>query len=563
MTSTIRFLVVGVLVLHVSAPFAAGETRTWTDVDGKTLEARLVAIRPEGVTLVTGQAKQLTVPLTRLSADDRKHVADAKQTGRYEFRVWRYTGDSRRDVRKATARIAAWDADTVTLEDARGRRLSLDKKRFVAGRDLQDTLRAIADRERELATIRAAKEQALREASEEFEAEKRGGGAVTETVSAPPDDGQDTGSVEAGEDIATDVGGDVEVDSSLGFGLQSDAFSDTIYGPFEFVEGAEVRIDGMTFVLGRQHGGAWGSLCFRSKSTGVWSDFASCERVFRASRAHIGLKVQLDGKCYTSVLDAKRMARSVGREGVALVVSLAAFLVGFSALTLRLGVEKGRARLAAALTVTGWIGLIVIARSSPKCDRSDLPETAAAWAKRLHFLSLLCGLVFVASSCYGAFLVQTRGNAPVSGLTGVEIMLVDGTGTEGGVLWCNGQELTARACFKPEHAPRDALEYARYELGQFIEGKSGPVPCLLEYRGPDGEVIDSAEVRLVEGDRKVFNVARAAGITGIRAYEKVVTGIKRRAWRSLSQWSGLDATIIDCSTTKGGDTLHARAKKAP
>jgi thiol-disulfide isomerase/thioredoxin len=70
-----------VLVLVVGAA-AFGEVRTWTDASGKfSVDAELVGVDGGQVTLRSSDGKTLAVPLSRLSAADRRHLAAQGNTG--------------------------------------------------------------------------------------------------------------------------------------------------------------------------------------------------------------------------------------------------------------------------------------------------------------------------------------------------------------------------------------------------------------------------------------------------------------------------------------------------
>ena len=65
-----------VLFLALAAsPCPAGETRAWTDKNGRVVQAEFVRVEGESVVLRReGRADELTVPMANLSQADRRHV---------------------------------------------------------------------------------------------------------------------------------------------------------------------------------------------------------------------------------------------------------------------------------------------------------------------------------------------------------------------------------------------------------------------------------------------------------------------------------------------------------
>jgi dienelactone hydrolase len=55
-----------------------GEARTWTSTDGKAIEAEFVSATEKEVTIKRADGKSFTLPLTRLSDDDRAWIAENK-----------------------------------------------------------------------------------------------------------------------------------------------------------------------------------------------------------------------------------------------------------------------------------------------------------------------------------------------------------------------------------------------------------------------------------------------------------------------------------------------------
>ena len=67
------------LMLAIASPFAgAGEVRTWTATDGRTLEAEFITANERNVTLRRkSDRKRFTLSLDKISEGDRKWVVEA------------------------------------------------------------------------------------------------------------------------------------------------------------------------------------------------------------------------------------------------------------------------------------------------------------------------------------------------------------------------------------------------------------------------------------------------------------------------------------------------------
>ena len=67
------------LMLATGSPFVgAGEVRTWTAADGRTLEAEFITANERNVTLRRkSDRKRFTLSLDKISDSDRKWVAEA------------------------------------------------------------------------------------------------------------------------------------------------------------------------------------------------------------------------------------------------------------------------------------------------------------------------------------------------------------------------------------------------------------------------------------------------------------------------------------------------------
>src|SRR5689334_4243448 len=67
------------LLVEAVSLFAAEELRTWKDTTGKfSIEARFVKLADETVHLETAAGKAMKIPLDKLSAADRKFLADSQ-----------------------------------------------------------------------------------------------------------------------------------------------------------------------------------------------------------------------------------------------------------------------------------------------------------------------------------------------------------------------------------------------------------------------------------------------------------------------------------------------------
>ncbi len=75
------FVVLGVVSVTVTAR-AEHPVRTWKSSDGRTIEAALVQADRTNVILKLRNGREATVPLERLSEEDRRHIATLAETGR-------------------------------------------------------------------------------------------------------------------------------------------------------------------------------------------------------------------------------------------------------------------------------------------------------------------------------------------------------------------------------------------------------------------------------------------------------------------------------------------------
>lgn len=57
---------------------AAAETRTWTDLQGRKIEASLLRAEGDSVILKLGSGQEITYPIAKLSAGDGKHIAEIR-----------------------------------------------------------------------------------------------------------------------------------------------------------------------------------------------------------------------------------------------------------------------------------------------------------------------------------------------------------------------------------------------------------------------------------------------------------------------------------------------------
>ena len=77
-TKALRLFPALFLMLAIAWPFAgAGEVRTWTSTDGRTLEAEFITANERNVTLRRKlDRKRFTLSLDKISESDRKWVAE-------------------------------------------------------------------------------------------------------------------------------------------------------------------------------------------------------------------------------------------------------------------------------------------------------------------------------------------------------------------------------------------------------------------------------------------------------------------------------------------------------
>ena len=72
---SIRLCLTVLFLVLAASPCPAGETRAWTDKNGRVVQAEFVRVEGESVVLRRGgRAGDMTVPLANLSQADRRHV---------------------------------------------------------------------------------------------------------------------------------------------------------------------------------------------------------------------------------------------------------------------------------------------------------------------------------------------------------------------------------------------------------------------------------------------------------------------------------------------------------
>ncbi|MCH8475691.1 MAG: hypothetical protein LAT55_10740 [Opitutales bacterium] len=110
------------LVAQVDAPadavrlFRGENARHWTSADGRSIEAEFVRYDSHGVTLLLPNNQTATLPLERLSAADREWIRE--ESG---FRLWRS-----RDGRELEARMLALEGNQLTIERLDGIQFQVD-----------------------------------------------------------------------------------------------------------------------------------------------------------------------------------------------------------------------------------------------------------------------------------------------------------------------------------------------------------------------------------------------------------------------------------------------------
>lgn len=110
------------LVARVDAPadairlFREENARDWTSADGRSIQAEFIRYDLQGVTLLLPNNQTATLPLERLSEADRNWVRE--QSG---FRIW-----TSRDGRSLEARMIALQGNQITIERLDGQQFQVD-----------------------------------------------------------------------------------------------------------------------------------------------------------------------------------------------------------------------------------------------------------------------------------------------------------------------------------------------------------------------------------------------------------------------------------------------------